>query len=207
MLLLLLRSSRWALYLLFLATVALAHSQARNPLTAVSTVQDVRINTPSHKVHALQSFEISLGAFKRNFKLKLQPNHDVLPQGATVSYLNADGSVARVEPIDRMAHRVYAGDTWRQNLDGSYSKVGSARLSVTRDGKEPLFEGVLAVDRENYHIQLAKNYLKLAHEEDPAVTLNGQDYIGHVARLGCAQRELFQCGTEEKCQGGNMRAR
>lgn len=174
---LLLRSSSRILLLLFFAAVALAHSQARNPLTAVATVQDVRINTPSHRVNALSSFELQLSAFKRKFKLKLQPNHDVLPEGATVSYLNADGSVARVEPIDRMAHRVFAGDSWRQNLDGSYSKVGSARLSVFRDGKEPLFEGVIGVERENYHIQLAKNYIQLSHEEDPVVQMNGEDYM------------------------------
>jgi len=177
MLFLLLRSSSWAIYFLLFATVALAHSQARNPLNAISTVQDVRINTPTHRVNALSSFELSLGAFKRKFKLKLKPNHDVLAEGATVSYLNADGTVGRVETIDRMSHRVFAGETWRQNLDGSYSKVGAARLSVFRDGKEPLFEGVLGVERENYHVQLAKNYVQLAHEEDPVAELAGEDYM------------------------------
>ena len=172
---------RWSSSILFLvsilATLATAHSQARNPLTAISTVRDASINTPSHRVNALQSFELSLGAFSRRFKLKLRPNHNVLAQDAVVKYMNADGSVARVEPIDRMAHRVYAGEAWRQNLDGSYDVVGNARLSVFRDGKEPLFEGVVKVERENYHIQLARNYAQLAHEEDPAVELAGEDYM------------------------------
>jgi hypothetical protein len=120
---------------------------------------------------------VSLAAFKRKFKVKLQPNHDVIGEGAVVKYLNADGSVGRVEEIDRMAHRVFAGETWRQNLDGSYSMVGSARMSVFRDGKEPLFEGVLKVERESYHVQLAKNYLKTMHEEDPTVEMAGEDYM------------------------------
>ncbi|KIW06322.1 uncharacterized protein PV09_02786 [Verruconis gallopava] len=174
MLLLLWRSSVWAV---LFASLVLAHSQARNPLTAVSSVRDASINTPAHRVNALQSFELSLSAFKRSFRLKLQPNHDVLADGATVSYLGPDGQVLKTEPIDRMAHKVYAGETWRQNLDGSYAKVGSARLSVYRDGDEPLFEGVLGVEKEHYHIQMAKNYMKTRHLEDPTVQLAGEDYM------------------------------
>jgi hypothetical protein len=180
MLFLLLRCSRTILLLLSLASLAsltLAHSQARNPLTAISTIQDASINTPSHRVNALQSFELSVTAFKRRFRLKLQPNHNVLAQGATVSYLGPDGEIARTEVIDRMAHKVFAGDAWRQNLDGSYAKVGFARLSVYRDGEVPLFEGVLGVGNEHYHLQLAKNYARTRHEEDPLVELAGEDYM------------------------------
>jgi hypothetical protein len=171
------RGSRLVVCIFLFAVLALAHSQARNPLTAISTVQDASIDTPSHRVNALQSFELSLSAFKRRFKLKLAPNHDVLADGATVSYLGPDGEVERTEVIDRMAHKIFAGDTWRQNLDGSYSKVGSARLGVWRDGEEPLFEGVLGVEKEHYHIQLAKNYVRTMHEEDPIAELAGEDYM------------------------------
>jgi hypothetical protein len=177
MLFLLLRCHSWTLVCLLFAALALAHSQARNPLNAITTVQDASINTPSHRVNALQTFELSLSAFKRKFRLKLEPNHDVLAEGATVSYLGPDGEVARTELIDRMAHKVFAGNALRQNLDGSYTKVGFARLSVYRDGAEPLFEGVLGVEKEHYHIQLAKNYVQTKHDEDPVVQLAGEDYM------------------------------
>lgn len=177
MLFLLLRCSRLAIVYLLFAALALAHSQARNPLNAIAVVHDASINTPSHRVNALQSFDLSLSLFKRRFKLKLEPNHDVLAAGATVSYLGPDGEVARTEVIDRMAHKVYAGYALRQNLDGSYSRVGSARLSVYRDGSDPIFEGVLRVDGEHYHIQKAKNYVKTMHQEDPLVELAGEDYM------------------------------
>ena len=170
---------RWGAVLLWVLSIGFtaAHSQSRNPLSALGTVHDATVNTPSHRVNALSTFEISLSAFRRRLKLKLEPNHDVLADGATISYLGPDGEVERTEAIDRMVHKVFKGDAWGQNVDGSYSRVGWARVSVYRDGENPLFEGAFGVDNENYHVQLAKHYAQTRHEEDPTVELTDQDYM------------------------------
>jgi hypothetical protein len=110
----------------------------------VSIVRDPVIHTPSHRIHAFSNFDLTFGLpqKKRLVKLTLQPSHGVIAEGASVQYLNPDGEVARTETIDRAAHKIFKGDAWMELDDGTWRRVGSARIAVHRDGDNPLFEGV-----------------------------------------------------------------
>ncbi|KAE9984410.1 hypothetical protein BLS_002441 [Venturia inaequalis] len=160
-----------------IASLASASSVQRNPLKALGNVLDASINTQSHRITALSSFQLSLSAYRRRIRLHLEPNHDIIAEGAQVHYLGPDGEVARVETIDRLDHKVYKGDAWAQNVDGSFGRVGWARITVMRDGDDPLFEGAFSIDREHHHIQLSSNYAQTRLEKDPAAELTGEDYM------------------------------
>jgi hypothetical protein len=158
------------------ACLAAASSDRRNPLTALGTVQDTSIDTHSHRVTALSHFDVSLRAFRRRIRLSLEPNHDILADGATVQYLNPDGEIARTETIDRLEHKVFKGDAWAQNVDGSFSKVGWARITVVQDGDHPLLEGSFSINKDHHHIQTSRNYVQTREERDPLIELTGEDY-------------------------------
>jgi hypothetical protein len=163
--------------ILGLACLTAASSDRRSPLTALASVQDATIDTHQHRITALSSFDISLRAFRRRIRLRLEPNHDILSDDAQVQYLGPDGEITRTEKINRLDHKVFKGDSWAQNVDGSFSKVGWARVTVTRDGEHPIFEGAFSVDRENYHVQTARNYVQTRESNDPTVELTGEDYM------------------------------
>lgn len=161
-----------------------ANSTIRNPLSALSTVQNATIHTANHRVTALSDFELSLLLHDDIFvKLVLEPNHDILPvTGATVSYLGPDGRITRTEEIDRLAHKVFRGTAWvRSNSIGqkqdSWIRAGWARITVQRDGVDPLFEGAFSLDRDNHHIQLAYNYERTRHPLDPEVYPGEDDFM------------------------------
>jgi hypothetical protein len=158
------------------ACLTAASSDRRNPLNAIGTVQDTSINTQSHRVTALSHFDISLRAFRRRIRLSLEPNHDILADDAQVQYLGPDGEVARTEVINRLEHKVFKGDTWAENLDGSFSKVGWARITVVQDGDHPLLEGAFSLNRDHHHIQTSRNYAQTREEQDPVIELTGEDY-------------------------------
>lgn len=160
-----------------LASLTAASSVSRNPLSSLGSVLDASIDTQSHRVTALSSFQLSLSAYRRRIRLHLEPNHDIIAEGAQVHYLGPDGEIERVETIDRLDHKVYKGDAWAQNVDGSYARVGWARITVLRDGKDPLFEGAFSIDKDHNHIQLSTNYAQTRHEQDPSIELTGEDYM------------------------------
>jgi len=72
---------------------------------------------------------------------------------------------------------VFKGDSWAQNVDGSFSKVGWARITVVRDGEHPLFEGAFSVGNDNHHVQTSRNYAQTRDAADPTVELTGEDYL------------------------------
>ncbi|TLD36676.1 hypothetical protein E2P81_ATG02458 [Venturia nashicola] len=169
--------TRLAALVTTIASLASASSVERNPLKSLGNVLDASIDTQSHRVTALSSFQLSLSAYRRRIRLDLEPNHDIIAEGAQVHYLGPDGEVARVETIDRLDHKVYKGDVWAQNLDGSFGRVGWARITVLRDGDDPLFEGAFSIDREHHHVQLSSKYAQTRLEKDPTVELTGEDYM------------------------------
>jgi len=146
---------------------AVASSVARNPLNRLGEVTEAQILTPNHRVTALSHFDLAFTAYHGRIKLTLEPNHDILAQPVHVNYLDADGNVARTEPIDRLAHKVYKGDAWWQNIDGTWTRVGWARITVHQDGLNPLFEGPFTIQGDHHHIQLASSYRQTKHELDP----------------------------------------
>ncbi|KAI9690983.1 MAG: hypothetical protein M1822_008603 [Bathelium mastoideum] len=147
-----------------------ATSTRRNPLRSLAVVHNATINTQSHRVTALHTFDLTFTLYNSlNVKLGLEPNHDIIPEGASINYLGPDGYVSRQEPIRRLDHKIYKGSAFVQKSDGSWQNVGWARIMVKKDGKHPLFEGGFTVGKDAHHIQSSSTYVSTKHELDPDI--------------------------------------
>ncbi|MCJ1455211.1 hypothetical protein MMC28_005565 [Mycoblastus sanguinarius] len=166
-----------ALCLLF-ATVH-GHSVSRKPLNYLSIIENPKIRTPSHRVHAYSHFDLLFDLHRQNqqVKLTLEPNHDIIAEGASVQYLDADGETKRTESINRKAHKVFKGDAWTQDHNGEWTQVGWARIMIRRDGIYPLFEGAFTIMHDHHHVQLRSNYMATKHELDPEVENSLDEYM------------------------------
>jgi len=166
-----------------LAPLAEASSSIRNPISALSTVQNATINTHNHRVTALSDFDLSFNIRDELYvKFSLEPNHDILAEDATVAYLSPDGTISRKETVDRLGHKVFKGTAWikKPNIgQNKWQSVGWARAVVTRDGKVPHFEGAFAVNHDHHHIQSSRNYQRTRHWLDPEIDEleDGQEYM------------------------------
>ncbi|KAI1179762.1 zinc metalloprotease mde10 [Nemania sp. FL0916] len=157
-----------------------AHSVKRNPLNYITRVDQPSLHTPSHRVHAHSSFEISflLHNERDRVRISLEPNHDVLADEAVVRYLGPDGTVSHEEKIDRKEHRIYKGHAFLQHSHHSeWLNAGWARITVLRDGPHPLFEGTFRVDGNFHHIQRASTYRQTRLPEDPEAHDADDDYM------------------------------
>ncbi|KAL9001950.1 MAG: hypothetical protein Q9188_005094 [Gyalolechia gomerana] len=156
-----------------------ASSRSREPITYLSLIENPVIRTPSHRVHAFSDFDLffDLHQSHQRVRLTLEPNHDIIAQGAVVTYLDEYGAIERREPINRHDHRVFLGDSWVQDYDGSWMSAGWARITVKRDGPDPLFEGAFTMGRDHHHILLRSNYLKTKHDLDPDLERGGDEYM------------------------------
>ncbi|KAL9123407.1 MAG: hypothetical protein Q9187_000046 [Circinaria calcarea] len=163
------RLSTFILIISSIHDIAHAHSRSRNPLDYLALIENPTILTPSHRVHSSSSFDIIFNLHRRQQKIKLslEPSHGIVAEGASVEYLDAAGSVTRTEPIDRREHRIFKGYTWLEQSDGSWTNVGWARISVRKDGIDPLFEGAFTVSHDHHHVQLRSSYMQTKHELDP----------------------------------------
>ncbi|KAK0704705.1 Metallo-peptidase family M12-domain-containing protein [Lasiosphaeris hirsuta] len=159
---------------------ATADSVQRNPLSYVSRLDDPVIHTPAHRVTAYSSFEITFLLHDRaqKIRLALEPNHDILSEDATVRVLGADGSVRRVETIDRSEHRIFKGNAFIQ-LEGhtEWTNAGWARINVHQDGSKPLFEGALRVNGDHHHVQMSKHYRQTMLPGDPEIEMSAEEYM------------------------------
>lgn len=164
-----------------LAPFAAASSTTRNPLGALSPVQNASIHTFNHRLTALSEFDLSFNIRDDLLvKLRLQPNHDILGEDTVVTYLAPDGSVARKENVDRLQHKVYKGTAWVQRPSIGlikWQQVGWARVSVTRDGVQPVFEGAFSVNHDHHHIQTSWNYMRTKHSLDPEIPILENEYL------------------------------
>lgn len=159
--------------------ITAASSQARNQLRFLEVLNNTRIQAPKGRVHAYSHFDIQLQPQSRQqrIKLSLEPNHDVLGDGATITYVGADGAVTHSETIDRAEHKVFKGTASIENEDESWTEVGWARISVLRDGVRPLFEGAFSIHHDNHHVQLNSNYMRTKHELDPHLTEEDDNFM------------------------------
>ncbi|KAK4132966.1 hypothetical protein BT67DRAFT_435231 [Trichocladium antarcticum] len=149
---------------------AIAHSVKRNPLTSLTRIEDAVIQTPSHRVHAHTSFDVLflLPDKQQKVRLSLEPNHDLFSGDATIQHLGADGSVRRIEPIDRAGHRVFKGDSFVQpDGESEWKHVGWTRINVHRDGETPIFDGVFTIHGDHHHVQTRTNYRQTTVTGDP----------------------------------------
>ncbi|KAG8164156.1 hypothetical protein KVR01_006074 [Diaporthe batatas] len=159
---------------------AIAESKRRNPLHTLTRLESPVIVAPSHRIHAHSHFQatFSLPDSQQNVRLSLEPNHDVVAEGATVTYLGADGKVQRTEPIERLDHRVYKGHAFIQYAGQTeWVNAGWARIHVHRDGPEPLFEGAFQLYGDYHHIQTNTNYQKTRLREDPEIEPASDEYL------------------------------
>ncbi|CAN8103560.1 unnamed protein product [Discula destructiva] len=155
-----------------------ANSRQRNPLRNVGRITDPVL--PSNRVHAHSDFQLTFALSDRasRIRLSLEPNHDVVADGATISYLGHDGTVQRTEPIDRLEHRVFKGTAFVQYPgELEWTNVGWARIQVHRDGPDPLFEGAFALNGDHHHVQTSENYRRTRLQEDPDVEHRHEEYL------------------------------
>ncbi len=169
--------------LLSLVVATLARSSIRNPIGALSTVQNATIHTHNHRVTALSRFDLTFNIRDDLYvKFALEPNHNILADDASVSYLGSDGEVAHRESVDRLGHKVFKGSAWIQRPGAGqheWVRVGWARVLVRGDGKVPFFEGAFAVNHDHHHIQSSTNYARTKHWEDPYMDEldDGEEYM------------------------------
>lgn len=164
---------------LCLSSVASAHSRAREALRYITTVDNAEIHTHNRRVHAHQSFDLTfdLHEHTQRFRLTLEPNHDILDEHSQVQFLDHNGHVKSTQPIARADHKVYLGEAYEIETDGTNTHVGWTRITVRRDGASPLFEGVFTRMGDHHHIELSSAYLSAKHPEDPELELREDDYM------------------------------
>lgn len=164
-----------------LTPFASASSTIRNPIGALSTVQNATIHTHNHRLTALSEFDLTFNIRDEVLvRLHLEPNHDILQDDTVVTYLAPDGSVSRKETVDRLGHKVFKGTAWVQRPSighAQYQQAGWARVSVTRDGTDPIFEGAFSVNHDHHHIQNSANYRRTKHRMDPDLEQADDDFM------------------------------
>jgi len=189
-----------------------ATSHDRNPLSAITYIEDATINAPGNRVSAFSRFDLTFSAFKRRLRLSLEPNHDILPPGAKISFLDHNGRVTHSEPIDRLLHKVYNGDVWAENVDGSLSKVGRAAITVHSDGPDPMFEGSFDIHHNYHHILLSSKYVQTRRPEDPEleddyesmVIFRDSDIISKWEPRILEPRRLFAADEDVGCPSDSL---
>ncbi|OJD12098.1 hypothetical protein AJ78_07247 [Emergomyces pasteurianus Ep9510] len=145
-----------------------ARSERRDNIGYLSLIEQPIIHTPSHRVNALSHFDITFDLHRRQQRLKfsLEPNHDILPEGAQVHFVDQAGNIQKSELINRQDHKVFKGWSWVEVESGNWERVGWARVVVKQDGPYPLFEGAFTVRHEHHHILLSSSYAQTKHELD-----------------------------------------
>ena len=150
-----------------------ASSRIRNPIGALSSVQNATIHTNNGRLTALSQFDLTFNIRDDlQVKLSLEPNHNILAEDATVSYLAPDGTISRKENVDRLGHKVFKGSAWVQRPsvgEHEWQRVGWARVFIRKDGRRPFFDGAFAVNHDHHHIQSSQNYLRTKHQLDPEI--------------------------------------
>ncbi|KAK7189067.1 hypothetical protein DPSP01_010345 [Paraphaeosphaeria sporulosa] len=155
-----------------LLAVATASSSARDPLQRIGLAKNADILTPNHRVTALSSFDLAFDftTTSQRIRLSLEPNHDLFPDGAKISYLDADGQVHAEEPVDRLQHKIYKGTAWLKR-GARWDRAGWARIDVRRDGLDPVFEGTFTIDHDHHHVLVGENYVSTMVRGDPELDL------------------------------------
>ncbi|KAI5791716.1 Metallo-peptidase family M12-domain-containing protein [Peziza echinospora] len=166
------------IFQLLLASVH-GHSQRRSPISYVSLVENPVIHTPSQRIHSNSVFDITftLHQGKEHIRLSLEPNHDMVPKGATIEYHDEDGTV-RTEMVQRHEIKVFKGEAWVRNaMADGWKHAGWARIVVQSDGVNPLFTGAFVLNNNAHHVQLKSWYLKTKHVEDPELEITGDEHM------------------------------
>lgn len=133
-----------------------AHSTRSLASYNTTTLHNVAIHAPSHKVKPSTEFNITFtldGEGERPVKLVLTPNRDLFVQEPHVQFIGGNGA-RRTETMKRSRHRVFRGTVFLQSVTFQWIKVGWARITVVRDGVDPLFDGAFSISGVQYDIKL-----------------------------------------------------
>jgi len=154
-------------------------SQARNPLNYLALIENPRIHTHNQRVHAFSHFDLTFDLHKnpQHVRLTLEPNHDILGDDSHVNFLGQDGSIERSEKIVREDHKVYQGQAFLVEPDGTNTQVGWSRITVRRDGVLPLFQGAFTIMGDHHNIQLKSTYLSTKHRMDPELEDSDDEFM------------------------------
>lgn len=141
-------------------------------------MEDPIIKTPSQRAHAHSELDIvfTLHNGDQDVKFTLEPNNDIIPEGAVVEYLDDNGVVERKERLNRKDYKVYKGNSWLRD-DRGWTFAGWARIIIIRDGKDPMFEGAFTLNGDAHHLLSRTNYLKTRHQFDPVVEEDGSEFM------------------------------
>lgn len=94
----------------------------------------------------------SLAGQASEFRLSLEPNHDLLSHNLHTRHVDVNGELLQTEISERAQHKVFKGKTLVRSAGGVWEAAGWARASVVRDGNDPLFQGAFSVFSQKYHI-------------------------------------------------------
>jgi hypothetical protein len=188
-----------------------AHSERRNRVSYVTKVESPSINTPNKRAHAHLEVDIyfSIHNGDQDIKFTLEPNHDILPHGAEVHYLDENGEVARREKIVRKDYLVYKGNTWIRD-DMGWTHAGWARIVISRDGENPFFEGAFILNGDAHHVMSRANYMKTRHPFDPIIGSDDDEFMV-VFRDSDIEKPSYQelkrrseLGLDTACSSDNL---
>lgn len=169
-----------AAFVLAASSLTQAHSVKRNPLHYISRVEAPIIHTPAHRLHSHSDFDLTfqLDGSRREIRLALQPNHDVVAHSAMIQYLDNDGNIAREEPLRKEDHRIYKGQAFtRMPGHRDWISAGWARITVLHDGDQPLFEGSFQINGETHRVKTSASFRQTQHPDDPNVAEEDSEYL------------------------------
>ncbi|KAJ5632509.1 hypothetical protein N7490_008848 [Penicillium lividum] len=156
-----------------------ARSQASEAIRQITPIDNPVIRTPAHQIDHLSHFDLTLELHRdgTRIKLELEPNHDILADDAFVQYINTDGSLTDGEPIQRHEHKVFRGRALVGSGKGRWTPSGWARVTVRRDGEDPLFEGAFSIGHDKHHIELQSTYSAKKRPIDASIEHRDRDYM------------------------------
>ncbi|KAE8450727.1 hypothetical protein EG329_005640 [Mollisiaceae sp. DMI_Dod_QoI] len=80
--------------------------------------------------------------------------------------------------MDRSEYRVFKGQAFIQHWEGAeWTNVGWARIMVSRDGEDPIFEGAFRVDGDHHHVQTRTHFMQTKHKLDPVLPEKEGEYM------------------------------
>lgn len=174
--------------------ISTAHSTRSLALYNTTTLQNVAIHTPSHKVKPSTEFNLTftIDDEQTPVKLVLTPNHDLFVQEPHIQFIGGNGA-RRTESLHRSRHRVFRGTVFLQSASFQWIQVGWARITVVRDGVDPLFDGAFSISGVQYDIKLESNKQNGTRQQRMTVQRGYQDQIlGAAAPSWSGSLEVFK---------------
>ncbi|KAL2854287.1 Metallo-peptidase family M12-domain-containing protein [Aspergillus pseudoustus] len=113
------------------------------------------INTPSHTVEGVPSFNITAEVDGRDQQLVfvLERNRDLVTQETRIWYLENGQESENANSEISLPYHVTKGSVWTKLPGQSWDSVGWARLMVIRDGPSPLFEGTFTIMSDQFELR------------------------------------------------------